>query len=117
MNLFRYVEKISASSSSNDHVGSIVISSVEDEFLNNPDFMLIGFLGTISTDIYEDEEVVSVGEGTTVTRGKRAANVQKKLNRRNKIAKTAKKHSGHPLDPEFFHFDRKGDYRLVYHFL
>ncbi|KAJ0715876.1 hypothetical protein HanPI659440_Chr13g0506411 [Helianthus annuus] len=50
-------------------------------------------------------------------KGKRAANVQKKLNRRNKIAKTAKKHSGHPLDPEFFHFDRKGDYRLVYHFL
>ncbi|XP_022004993.1 uncharacterized protein LOC110903148 [Helianthus annuus] len=45
-------------------------------------------------------------------KGKRAANVQKKLNRRNKIAKTAKKHSGHPLDPEFFHFDRKGDYRL-----
>ncbi|XP_022023687.1 replication protein A 70 kDa DNA-binding subunit C-like [Helianthus annuus] len=37
----RYVEKISASSSSNDHVGLIVISSVEDEFLNNPDFMLI----------------------------------------------------------------------------
>ncbi|XP_021980159.1 uncharacterized protein LOC110876288 [Helianthus annuus] len=45
-------------------------------------------------------------------KGKRAANVQKKLNRRNKIAKTAKKHSEHPLDPEFFHFDRKGDYRL-----
>ncbi|XP_022031189.1 replication protein A 70 kDa DNA-binding subunit E-like [Helianthus annuus] len=43
----RYVEKISASSSSNEHVGSYVISSVEDEFLNNPDFMLIGFLGTI----------------------------------------------------------------------
>ncbi|XP_022031216.1 replication protein A 70 kDa DNA-binding subunit E-like [Helianthus annuus] len=43
----RYVEKISTSS--NDHVGSIVISSVQDEFLNNPDFMLIGFLGTIST--------------------------------------------------------------------
>ncbi|XP_035838217.1 uncharacterized protein LOC110901544 [Helianthus annuus] len=49
MNLFRYVEKISASSSSNEHVGSNVISSVEDEFLNNPDFMLIGFLGTIPT--------------------------------------------------------------------
>ncbi|XP_022029293.1 uncharacterized protein LOC110930313 [Helianthus annuus] len=46
-------------------------------------------------------------------KGKRAANVQKKLNRRNKIAKTAKKQSGHPLDPEFFHFDRKGDYRLL----
>ncbi|KAJ0955463.1 hypothetical protein HanPSC8_Chr01g0003171 [Helianthus annuus] len=46
-------------------------------------------------------------------KGKRAANVQKKLNRRNKIAKTAKKHSGHLLDPEFFHFDRKGDYRLM----
>ncbi|XP_021986592.1 uncharacterized protein LOC110883034 [Helianthus annuus] len=41
--------EISASSSSNEHVGSNVISSVEDEFLNNPDFMLIGFLGTIST--------------------------------------------------------------------
>ncbi|XP_022024355.1 uncharacterized protein LOC110924673 [Helianthus annuus] len=45
----RYVEKISSSSSSNEHVGSNVISSVEDEFLNNLDFMLIGFLGTIST--------------------------------------------------------------------
>ncbi|KAM0008915.1 hypothetical protein Hdeb2414_s0101g00793691 [Helianthus debilis subsp. tardiflorus] len=46
-------------------------------------------------------------------KGKRAANIQKKLNRRNKIAKTAKKkHSGHLLDPEFFHFDRKRDYRL-----
>ncbi|KAJ0820280.1 putative nucleic acid-binding, replication factor A [Helianthus annuus] len=44
----RYVEKIAASSSSNEHVGSNVISSVEDEFLNNPDFMLIGFLITIS---------------------------------------------------------------------
>ncbi|XP_035838196.1 uncharacterized protein LOC118485825 [Helianthus annuus] len=130
-------------------------------------------------DIYEDEEVVSVGEGRTVTqkklqtnaectskrrmssrlnntqdvkkkgkvtserketvknmtkgnaalpvdtsdhigcsssahkvKGKRAANVQKKLIYRNKIIKTAKKHSGHLLDPEFFHFNRKGDYRL-----
>ncbi|XP_035838981.1 uncharacterized protein LOC110923790 [Helianthus annuus] len=45
----RYVYKISASSSSNEHVGSYVISSVEEEFLNNPDFRLIGFLGTIST--------------------------------------------------------------------
>ncbi|KAJ0812544.1 hypothetical protein HanPSC8_Chr17g0763161 [Helianthus annuus] len=112
MNLFRYVEKISASSSSNDHVGSIVISSVEDEFLNNPDFMLIGFLGTIST-VYS----CSLSTPVDLMKGKRAANVQKKLNRRNKIGKTAKKHSGHPLDPEFFHFDRKGDYWLVYHFL
>ncbi|KAJ0752819.1 hypothetical protein HanPI659440_Chr09g0328651 [Helianthus annuus] len=125
-------------------------------------------------DIYEDEEVVSVGEGRTVTqkklptnaectskrrmssrlnktqdvkkkgkvtserkevvknrtkgnaalpvdtsnhigcsssahkvKGKRAVNVQKKLNRRNKIAKTAKKHSAHLLDPEFFHLIAK----------
>ncbi|XP_022004257.1 replication protein A 70 kDa DNA-binding subunit E-like [Helianthus annuus] len=42
-------KKISVSSSSNEHVGSYVISSIEDEFLNNPDFMLIGFLGTILT--------------------------------------------------------------------
>ncbi|XP_022020015.1 replication protein A 70 kDa DNA-binding subunit E-like [Helianthus annuus] len=58
----RYVEKISASSSSNDHVGSIVISSVEDEFLNNPDFMLIGFLGTISTT----KKVLVVGTITAI---------------------------------------------------
>ncbi|KAJ0603204.1 putative nucleic acid-binding, replication factor A [Helianthus annuus] len=58
----RYVEKISASSSSNDHVDSIVISSVEDEFLNNPDFMLIGFLGTISTT----KKVLVVGTITAI---------------------------------------------------
>ncbi|XP_021980151.1 uncharacterized protein LOC110876280 [Helianthus annuus] len=58
----RYVEKISASSSSNDHVGSIVISRVEDEFLNNPDFMLIGFLGTISTT----KKVLVVGTITAI---------------------------------------------------
>ncbi|XP_022008320.2 replication protein A 70 kDa DNA-binding subunit E-like [Helianthus annuus] len=58
----RYVEKIYASSSSNDHVGSIVISSVEDEFLNNPDFMLIGFLGTISTT----KKVLVVGTITAI---------------------------------------------------
>ncbi|XP_021991045.1 replication protein A 70 kDa DNA-binding subunit E-like [Helianthus annuus] len=58
----RYVEKISASSSSNDHVGSIVISSVEDEFLNNPDFMLIGFLGTISTT----KKVLVIGTITAI---------------------------------------------------
>ncbi|XP_022038539.1 replication protein A 70 kDa DNA-binding subunit E-like [Helianthus annuus] len=58
----RYVEKISALSSSNDHVGSIVISSVEDEFLNNPDFMLLGFLGTISTT----KKVLVVGTITSI---------------------------------------------------
>ncbi|XP_035838321.1 uncharacterized protein LOC118485910 [Helianthus annuus] len=58
----RYVEKISASSSSNEHVGSNVISSVEDEFLNNPDFMLIGFLGTISMT----KKVLVLGTITTI---------------------------------------------------
>ncbi|KAM0056018.1 putative transcription factor B3-Domain family [Helianthus debilis subsp. tardiflorus] len=136
-----------------------------------------GYVENAFKDIYEDEEVVSVGEGRTVTqsrtnaectskrrmssrlnitqdvkkkgkviskrketvknmtkgnaalpvdtsdhigcsssahkvKGKRAANVQKNLICRNKIIKTAKKHSGHLLDPEFFHFDHKGDYRL-----
>ncbi|XP_021979607.2 uncharacterized protein LOC110875709 [Helianthus annuus] len=45
-------------------------------------------------------------------KGKRAGNVQKKRNRRNNSTKTTKKHSGNLLDPEFFHFDHKGDYRL-----
>ncbi|KAJ0573098.1 putative transcription factor B3-Domain family [Helianthus annuus] len=138
----------------------------------------VDYVENVFKDIYEDEEVVYVGEGRTVTqklrtnvectskrrmssrlnktqdvkkkgkvtserketvknmtkgnaalpvdtsdhigcsssahkvKGKRAANVQKKLICRNKIIKTAKKHSGHLLDPEFFHFDRKGDYRL-----
>ncbi|XP_021979256.1 uncharacterized protein LOC110875367 [Helianthus annuus] len=58
----KYVEKISASSSSNEHVGSYVISSVEDEFLNNPDFMLIGFLGTILTTM----KVLVLGPITTI---------------------------------------------------
>ncbi|KAJ0724822.1 putative transcription factor B3-Domain family [Helianthus annuus] len=45
-------------------------------------------------------------------KGKRAGNVQKKRNRRNKSTKTEKKNSEHLLDPEFFHFLHKGDYRL-----
>ncbi|XP_021979599.1 replication protein A 70 kDa DNA-binding subunit E-like [Helianthus annuus] len=57
-----YKEKISASSSLNEHVGSNVISSVEDEFLNNHDFMLIGFLGTISTT----KKVLVIGTITAI---------------------------------------------------
>ncbi|MFS7917224.1 putative transcription factor B3-Domain family [Helianthus anomalus] len=44
--------------------------------------------------------------------GKRGDNVHKKRNFTNKSTKTAKKHYAHLLDPEFFHFVRKGEYRL-----
>ncbi|XP_035840275.1 uncharacterized protein LOC118487493 [Helianthus annuus] len=58
----RYAAKISASSSSNENVGSYIISTVEDEFLNKGDFILIALLGTI----LEKKKVLVLGTVMTI---------------------------------------------------
>ncbi|XP_022024112.1 replication protein A 70 kDa DNA-binding subunit E-like [Helianthus annuus] len=58
----RYVAKVSASKSSNETLGSYLISNVEDEFLNKGDFMLIGLLGTI----LEKKKVLVIGTVTAI---------------------------------------------------
>ncbi|XP_035832046.1 replication protein A 70 kDa DNA-binding subunit E-like [Helianthus annuus] len=58
----RYVAKVSSSSSSNDNGGSYLISTVEDEFLNKGDFMLIGLLGTV----LEKKKVLVIGTVTAI---------------------------------------------------
>ncbi|KAM0066828.1 putative nucleic acid-binding, replication factor A [Helianthus debilis subsp. tardiflorus] len=60
-----FTEKFASIPSSSDNVGSYLISSVEDSFMNNPSFVLTAFLGTI-----EKKKVILVGTVLAICSGK-----------------------------------------------